>query len=184
MLIAVNNFHPSFLIPSPPNLEVVVIKLSFAGNHNISICTVYIPPNPIVALFNLLVDILNSFSQSEELYITVGDFNLPDICWSTLSTNLISDFMLESNLSQLITCVKGNILDLLLTNNEHLISHLSVSESTSFLTYDHFLVSIYVEHTPPQLNHKLCLITLMLTTKVHVIFNLNLNSATTFYLIL
>ena len=169
MLIAVNNFHPSFLIPSPPNLEVVVIKLSFAGNHNISICTVYIPPNPIVALFNLLVDILNSFSQSEELYITVGDFNLPDICWSTLSTNLISDFMLESNLSQLITCVKGNILDLLLTNNEYLISHLSVSESTSFRTYDHFLL---LNTPPPQLNHKLCLITLMLTTKVYVIFNL------------
>ena len=59
--------------------------------------------------------------------------------------------MFESNLSQLITCpthVKGNILDLLLTNNENLISHLSASESTSFLTSDHFLISFYVEHTP------------------------------------
>ena len=83
--------------------------------------------------------------------------------------NLFCDFMFECNLSQLITCVKGNILDLLLTNNEHLISHLLVSESTSFLTYDHFLL---LNTPPPQLNHKLCLITLMLTTKVYVIFNL------------
>ena len=53
----------------------------FAGNHNIPICTVYIPPNPNVAYFNLLVDFLNSFSQSDELFITVGDLNQPDICW-------------------------------------------------------------------------------------------------------
>ena len=69
VLIAVNNLLPSYLTTSPPNLEVVTIKLCFAGNHNISICTVYIPPNPNVAYFNLIV----------------GDFNLPDICWSTLS---------------------------------------------------------------------------------------------------
>ena len=73
MLIAVNNLLPSYLITSPPNLEVVAIKLCFAGNHNISICTVYIPPNPNVAYFNLLVDFLNSFCQSEELFIIVGD---------------------------------------------------------------------------------------------------------------
>ena len=93
VLIAVNNLLPSYLIPSPPNLEVVTIKLCFAGNHNISICTVYIPPNPNVSYFNLIV----------------GDFNLPDICWPTLSgstllSNLFCDFMFESNLSQLITC--------------------------------------------------------------------------------
>ena len=73
MLIAVNNKPPSHLMPSAPNLEVVTIKLCFEGNHNISICTVYIPPNPNVTYFKLLVDFLNSFSQSEELFITVGD---------------------------------------------------------------------------------------------------------------
>ena len=122
MLIAVNNKPPSHLMPSAPNLEVVTIKLCFEGNHNISICTVYIPPNPNVTYFKLLVDFLNLFSKSEELFITVGDFNLPDICWSTLSgssllSNLFCDFMLESNLSHLITCpthVKGNLLDILL----------------------------------------------------------------------
>ena len=76
----------------------------------------YILPNPNVAYFNLLLDFLNSFSLSEQLFIIVGDFNLPDIGRSTLSgssllSNLFCDFLFESNLSQLITCpthVKGN----------------------------------------------------------------------------
>ena len=73
VLIAVNNLRPNFLIPSPPKLEVVAINLSFAA-----ICTVYIPPNPNIALFNLLVDFLNSFSQSEELLILL--LSVTSIC--------------------------------------------------------------------------------------------------------
>ena len=51
MLIYSSKQPPSKL---PPNLEAIAIKLCFAGNHKISICTVYIPPNPNVACFNLL----------------------------------------------------------------------------------------------------------------------------------
>ena len=125
----------------------------------------YIPPNPNVAYFNLLLDFLNSFSQSEELFIIVGDFNHPEICWSTLSgSSLLSNqFWFESNLFQLITCptLVNRSKHTWFTSHyyEHLIGHLSASESTSFLTSDHFLISFYVEHTPsPTKRFKLLLV--------------------------
>ena len=145
VLIAVNDNLPSILIPSPPNLEVVSISLCLPVIQ-ISICTVYIPPNPDVAYFNQLIDFLLTLSSNCEFLIVIGDFNRPDICWSSLSgtsllSNLLCDFVFESNLSQLITCpthVKGNILDILLTNNDHLITGLSVTESHSSLPSDHY----------------------------------------------
>ena len=127
----------------------------------ISICTVYIPPNPDVAYFNQLIDFLLTLSSNCEFLIVIGDFNRPDICWSSLSgTSLLSillcDFVFESNLSQLITCpthVKGNILDILLTNNDHLISGLSVTESHSSLPSDHYIISFNIDLTSPSVKH-------------------------------
>ena len=64
----------------------------------------------------------------------LGDFNLPDIDWNTLSgTSVISnqfcDFVFDTGLCQLInepTHVHGNILDLLLTNIEENIHSLLI----------------------------------------------------------
>ena len=71
--MAVKNLLLSYLIPSPPNLEVVAIKLCFAGNHSNHLHCVH-HSKPKRCLY-LLVDFLNSFSQSEDLFIAVGDFN-------------------------------------------------------------------------------------------------------------
>jgi len=65
--------------------------------------------------------------------IIVGDFNLPKINWKTLSCpsdnfhKPFLSFLIESSCTQLInfpTC-GSNILDLILTNDAHVISHIN-----------------------------------------------------------
>ena len=92
VLIAVNDLLPSMLIPSPPNLEVVCIKLCLSGDHIISLCSVYVPPNPDITYFNQLIAFLKFLAANEEIIIIVGDFNLPDIILLDFSFWLFSTF--------------------------------------------------------------------------------------------
>ena len=76
-----------------------------------------------------MYDLISNLTQlvktnlSTDIIIT-GDFNLPDINWDTLSATSTSssafcDFIFDSLLTQLVdlpTHVKGNILDLVLSN--------------------------------------------------------------------
>ena len=67
--------------------------------------------------------------------ILVGKFYLPDIDWDTLSvashsSELFCNFVFNNNLTQLIakpTHVKGNILDLIVTNTSHRIQQVNIS---------------------------------------------------------
>ena len=147
---------PCLSIPIPSNLEVITVKVSIS-NTEVLIRTAYCPPNPNPTYLKCLVDFLISLSQNEKNLIITGDFNLPDICWSSLSghspiSNLFCDFVFESNLSQLIsgpTHIKGNTLDLLLTNNEHLVSQLSGQSSPSAQLSDHFNISFHIVSCAP-----------------------------------
>ena len=80
----------------------------------------------------------------------VGDFNFPDINWSSMSgscprSSLFSETLFECNLTQLIdgpTHVKGNILDLVLTSDEQAITALQIhSEFDSPVKSDHLMIS-------------------------------------------
>ena len=81
--------------------------------------------------------------------LLLGDFNLPDIYWDTLTSDsstsdAFCDMVFELNLSQLITCpthIHGNIPDLL-TTNEGSISNINV-QSSEFPHFpsDHFSIS-------------------------------------------
>ena len=87
----------------------------------------------------------------------MGDFNLPDICWSTLTgtspfSNSFCDFVYEMNLSQLVidsTHVKGNILDLVLTNAENFIYDLFIADSLPLIPSDHCTVSFKIKYALP-----------------------------------
>jgi len=80
--------------------------------------------------------------------LVLGDFNLPDIDWQTLTLNPTTHktmhqtfiyFVCANNLEQLVnfpTHVKGNILDLVLTNMDHL-THPQGDPSFS----DHLIIS-------------------------------------------
>ena len=78
----------------------------------------------------------------------VGDFNLPDINWSSLSSHsTLSDdfceFVFDCNLSQLVeepTHIKGNCLDLILTNIPGNIGPIQI-QKTSIVQSDHFMLS-------------------------------------------
>ena len=83
----------------------------------------------------------------------VGDFNLPDVDWSTLSastdfSNQFCDLVFQHNLLQLVnnpTHVCGNILDLVLTNSDDMITSLSVDPIMSpHLQSDHYRVSFNI----------------------------------------
>ena len=77
----------------------------------------------------------------------MGDFNFPDINWSSLTgsekySSLFCELIFDLNLCQLVgdpTHVKGNILDLVLTNDFHFVSELTVDyDNKSSLVSDHF----------------------------------------------
>ena len=156
VLIAVSDLVPITLIPSPPDLEIIAVNLN-CHNKPISLCTVYVPPNSSDSYRKCLLSYLHSFASHMETVIIVGDYNMPDICWSTLTgtstfSNSFCDFMYEMNLTQLVmdsTHVKGNILDLVITNTENLISDISIADSHSLISSDHHRVSFKINYILP-----------------------------------
>lgn len=92
--------------------------------------------------------------STSELIIIVGDFNMPDICWLTLSgtspfSNAFCDFVFNNNLIQVIntsTHMKGNLMDLVLTNTDNLIHNLKVPPSHPLIPSDHYLIFLRVNH--------------------------------------
>ena len=149
VLIALEESIPSSIIPSPSNLEVISVRIEVS--IPISLCTVYIPPKPNDIYVNTLLSYLAEFTSSSEHVIIVGDFNLPDINWSTLTgTSPLStsfcDLMFDHNLVQFVdspTHIKGNILDIVLSNTSF-IRDVHVEPSQSFGS-DHFLVLFNIE---------------------------------------
>ena len=83
----------------------------------------------------------------------IGDFNLPDIDWDLLndesrqSTNFC-ELIVHLNLCQLITSSThnaGNILDLILTNNDQLVHDIVIHYALpSSLSSDHFIITFKV----------------------------------------
>ena len=99
---------------------------------------------------DLLADILSSNIPC----IIVGDFNLPNICWSTLTGNSalctsFCEFVFYWNLTQHIsdpTHIKGNILDLVLTSENILISDLCINHPGPPINSDHFIISFNLNY--------------------------------------
>ena len=153
VLVAVSESVPSVLIPSPEDLEIIAVNLHCL-NGPITLCTVYVSPNSGDDYHKRLISYLIHVTSSAVNVIIVGDFNLPDICWSTLMgqspfSNSFCDFVCEYNLSQLVDCpthAKGNILDLVLTSTEDTISELLVTEPHPLLPTDHHTISFNIQY--------------------------------------
>ena len=68
-------------------------------------------------------------------------------------SNLLCEFVFESNLTQLVnfpTHIKGNILALLLTSNEDLINNLTVVKEDLCLSSDHYKICFQVNYLSSQ----------------------------------
>ena len=98
------------------------------------------------SIHNSLLDFLHNLSPSHN-HIIIGDFNMPDIDWSTLSaistySNSFCDAVYDNNLYQLITVpthIKGNTLDLLLTDTPDNVTDIHLS-APSPPVFDHPVV--------------------------------------------
>lgn len=85
---------------------------------------------------------------SDSNVLIMGDFNLPDINWDSLSGSSVNsknfcDFIFNFNLTQLIahpTHRKGNILDLVISNTPEVVDNLLINKHPSLDT-DHFMIS-------------------------------------------
>ncbi|XP_011408123.1 PREDICTED: uncharacterized protein LOC105315248, partial [Amphimedon queenslandica] len=164
-MVAIHQSIPSFQLSSPPNLEILSVQLVARGSP--IICVVYVPPNSDNSYLTPLFDYLNSLLTTNWVLL-LGDFNSPDICWSTLSGNTqysrtLCDFIFRHNLNQFVdfpTHTSGHILDLIISSPETDISGLSTLSSP--LKSDHhllgffFLLSTHISRpcdTSPRFSH-------------------------------
>ena len=148
VFIATKNNIRTSIISIPNHLEIVSLHLYL--HIPLTLCCIYVPPNPdspyITDLITYLSDIMSSHCNDT---ILLGDFNMPDIDWSTLSSSShhsasFCDFTFNYNLSQLIdkpTHIKGNTLDLILTNTCHRIKNINISTPMNILSSDHSIIN-------------------------------------------
>ena len=125
--MAVSNVFDSVHLSSPADIEIVTIQLGCC--RDLVHCTSYVSPNSsdtyLLALLNYFTDLLSTFHHC----IFVGDFNFPDIDWSSLiasssHSNIFCEFVFDSNLIQHVnspTHIRGKILDLGLTTSSLII---------------------------------------------------------------
>ena len=127
------------------------------------VSVIYRPPDSPRSGFQTCMDLISDYIDGKDDYESciVGDFNLPDVDWSSstvlpsstplnrIASELTLQFMEDHLHSQFILePTRGdNTLDLLLSNSTNLVSHVSVSDTP---LSDHRLIEIYISHNPCQ----------------------------------
>ena len=121
------------------NSEPFWVDIFYGKNQSFTFGVFYRPPNNSIEPLVDLSASLDEFNDSAEI-VLVGDFNLPDIDWTTHSALRESDlncklmdFLLDHFMSQqVLEPNRGkNILDLMMTTNEGLLRNLQVGEPFS-----------------------------------------------------
>ena len=129
----------------PVDIEAVNIQLSFS----IPIF-VYIPPQSSYEFYKKYFNYISGLSNQHTPLIIAGDFNLPDIDWSTLAgdsaiANELCNIIFELNLLQHIdqpTHIQGNVLDLILSGGGDLVHSLKVLPNHQIsIQSDHYIIT-------------------------------------------
>ena len=144
-------------LPSSNAFEILSIKLNL--RKPIILTYVYIPPGsndlPTMSILaSILIQVIQSDPSSDT--IVVGDFNLPDIHWDTLSASstvskTFCDFVFDNTLIQLVdqpTHTRGNILDLILTSSTECIANLTIDTASNWSTSDHYGITFEILSQP------------------------------------
>ena len=94
VMLAIKNCLPSCELQSPPNLELITVSIYL--NRTITCCMVYVPPNATAEYHAELVNYLATITSSPSPVLIFGDFNMPDVNWSTLTGSLehLTDFVI------------------------------------------------------------------------------------------
>ena len=142
VLIAVSNLVSS-------DIELIDIELLLSPGPPMTICCKYIlPQSPECHLANV-IQAFNQFLSKNPHMVIVGDLNLPNIDWQSLtapspSSSFFCDSLFSLNLLQLVTeptHIHGNTLDVVITNQPHLVSNLSINNSSCHSKSDHHLIT-------------------------------------------
>ena len=140
----------SSLFLSHTSIECISILVA----PSLIITCVYVPPVCDFSYFLTLFDFLSKLSTDYN-HLLVGDFNMPDICWNSMAaksinSDLFCETILNINFCQLVDRpmhIKGNILDLILSNSPEHIFNIYISDNT--YSFDHYLILFtYSTHSP------------------------------------
>ena len=96
---------PSRILPSPDDIKVVAVEV--LSSKPFRICVLYNPPNSRPDYQHRLVSFVSTLPQEDGPVVIMGDFNTPDVNWSTLSANSefsskLCDLIFEHNLTHLL----------------------------------------------------------------------------------
>ena len=149
VLIAIKDSIPASVISSIPSNhapEIITVRLNLRKTTILS--CVYLPPSPSYSNMNDAISNLTQITDANPSADTifVGDFNLPDVQWDTLSSTSCAfcDFVFDNSLTQLInhsTHIQGNILNLVLSNSIDCVVSLTVANDNNWIATDHFTVT-------------------------------------------
>jgi hypothetical protein len=148
VLIAISIVIPSTRLHSVLFQSVEFIAINIFTKPKLLFCCVYNPPNSPDSYISNLSHIITSISDHSNI-VLVGDFNFVGVDWDSLSATSpiltsFCDLIYDCNFTQLIdfsTHIKGNILDLILSNNPYIISN--ITSSITDLS-DHYLITFSI----------------------------------------
>ena len=111
----------------------------------------YIPPQSSYEYYKKCFKYISNLSNQHKPLIIAGDFNLPDIDWSTLTSgsavaNILCNIIIfELNLSQHTdqpTHIQSNMVDLILSSGEDLVHSLNVLPNHQTpIRSDHYIIT-------------------------------------------
>ena len=145
-MVIVASHIPAKLVPNSFDVEMVTVDLF---HSKVLLSCIYVAPNSSDSYQSAVLSSLISLTSGDIPVLITGDFNSPDICWSTLSASSpfsrsLCDLVFSQNLKQFVLCsthIHGNTLDLVLSNTEELIGDLQVDSSICLDYSDHYLIS-------------------------------------------
>ena len=165
-LIIPSHYHFTVLkLPPIKNVEAVGVDL-FLPSCTLRLITVYIPPIPHSShastenFIDLSDMLLSQINDSTHKTLICGDFNLPDIKWSSLTcssakSSVFLDFLKSASLTNAVTFPTRNdkILDLVLLSDPQLL--VSCNSSDKKFTSDHKSIELSINASfPPPLPPK------------------------------
>ena len=145
-------------LPSPPDVEIITVLISTDQPFIISVA--YIPPNSRDPYHDQLHNHFTNHANESKPIVLLGDFNYPDVDWATYSgsspkANKFCDLLFQLNLCKLVhkpTHNQGNILDLIITNEDNVCNLFVHPQHYQPILSDHFVVSFninsYSDHMP------------------------------------
>lgn len=133
------------------NCEIIHLKIMI-DEKPIHLCCVYRPPLSTTGQTKKLFKFLEEIPGRKKLIC--GDFNLPNIKWTTLNDIAMADFLHKTETSQHVlehTC-NNSILDLIFTHPKELVDNVKVNEL--FSTSDHRIINFTLNEKSPKITVK------------------------------